>query len=205
MLTEARRLRELRVVTYGRPDGIGEVSLQLVQNLRAFLYPTVVEGGDYAPYKETIPGALHLLHAGQEVSYPLKRQHLHRDRYQDLVDVEEAVHVEDVPRRRRVQQYEIVAPEAFEGLAEHQLGAHIPPRDHALHARERRSASDHEQVLAGFHLHVIEAGVALHKLGQSLTRLDAQAFGHLPLSVAIHQGGRGGAQGPRRPRAPPGA
>src|SRR3712207_1042743 len=122
MLTEARRFREPHVVTHGRPDGTRKVALQLFEDLSALAHPTVVERRDYAPYEQILSVTLHLIYASEEVAYPLQRQYLHRDRDQELLDVEEAIDVENIPRRRRVQQYEVVALEVLEGFAQHQLG-----------------------------------------------------------------------------------
>src|SRR5215211_9002236 len=104
------------------------------------------------------------MHAAEEVAYALQRQSLHGDRDKELVDVEQTVDVEDVPRGRRVEEHEVVSPQVLEGLAQNQLGAHIHPGDHSLRAGERSSASNHEQVLAGFYLYVSQAGVALQQI-----------------------------------------
>ena len=102
MLTEAWCFREPRVVAHGRPEGIGKVALQLLQDLGAFLHPCIVEGRDYALYTQAISVALDLIDTAQEVAYTLQRQNFHRDREQELIGVEEAIDVENVPGGRRV-------------------------------------------------------------------------------------------------------
>src|SRR5215203_3826205 len=72
VLAETWRLGELDVVTHGGQHGPGEVALQLLQDLRALSYPTVVERGDYALLQgPLLPVLLHLLHAADEVPHPL--------------------------------------------------------------------------------------------------------------------------------------
>ena len=56
-------------------------------------------------------------------------------------------------------------------------------------APESRSASDHEQVLAGFYLYVSQAGVALQQFRQTLTSLHAQTLRNLPLRVEVDEEG----------------
>src|SRR5215211_1402891 len=113
VLAETGRLGELHVVTHGGQHSPGEVALQLLQDLGALSYPAVVERGDYAALQgPLLPVVLHLLHAADEIPHPLQCQCLHGDRYKEFLDVEQAVDVEHVPRRRRVEQHEIVAVQA---------------------------------------------------------------------------------------------
>src|ERR687889_1625866 len=113
VLAEPGCLGELHVVAHGGQHGPGEIALQLLEYLGALSYPAVVERGDYALVQgPVLPILLHLLHAADEVPHPLQRQRLHGDRDQELLNVEQAVDVEHVPRWRRVEQHEVVAVQA---------------------------------------------------------------------------------------------
>jgi len=98
-LAETRRFWELGVVAYARPQGVGKMTLELLEDLGALPYPPVAEGRDYAAYPQAYPVALDLIYAAEEVAYALQRQRFHGDRYQELVDVEQAIDIEDVTKR----------------------------------------------------------------------------------------------------------
>src|SRR5918998_5605143 len=172
VLAETGRLGELHVVTHDGQHGPWEVALQLLQDLGALSYPAVVERGDYALLQgPVLPVVLHLIDAADEVSDSLQRQRLHGDRDQELLDVEQAVDVEHVPRWRRVEQHEIVAFQAVQRLAQDQLRTHVAAGNDPLRAGERPTAGYNVQVLAGLDLHVGEAGPALQELSQPLAGL----------------------------------
>src|SRR5215212_2799917 len=190
VLAEARRFRELHVVAHYGPHRTGEILLQLLQDLGALVHPVVVERRDYALLQNPVlPVALDLLDAAHEIPDPLQRQRLHGDRYQELLDVEQAVDVEDVPRWRRVEQHEVVSIQIIKRLAQHQLRAHVTAGDLALRPGERPAAGDHEQVLARLDLYVGEPGLAPQELAQTLAGLHPEAFAHLPLGITVHEKG----------------